>query len=95
MGIGLSVLLLAAGAILAFAVNATVSGIDIHVVGWILMAAGAIGLIWSLVLVSARRQTVAVEPRPTVVEPRHEAVVAREVPVEREVPVQDVRRDAL
>jgi len=30
--------LIAVGAILAFAVNATISGLDIHVIGWILMA---------------------------------------------------------
>ena len=44
MGIGASVFLLAIGAILAFAVNTTVSGIDINVIGVILMVAGALGL---------------------------------------------------
>lgn len=101
MGIGFSILLLAVGAVLAFAVHATTYfGVDVHVVGWILMAAGLLGLVWSLVLVSARRRTV-------VVEPRHEAmtrVVERDVtPVQRDVQVVDrdvaqdgvVRRDSL
>ena len=50
MGIPVSLLLIAAGAILAFAVTATTSGIDLHVVGWILMAAGAVGLLVSLIV---------------------------------------------
>lgn len=45
MGIGVSIFLIALGAILAFAVNVSVSGLDISVVGWILMVVGAIGLI--------------------------------------------------
>ncbi len=44
MGIGASIILLAIGAILTFAVNATVSGLDINVIGVILMVAGALGL---------------------------------------------------
>jgi hypothetical protein len=45
MGIGVSIFLIALGAILAFAVNVSVSGLDIAVVGWILMVVGVIGLI--------------------------------------------------
>ena len=45
MGIGVSIFLIAAGAILAFAVNFDVSGVDINVVGYILMIVGLIGLI--------------------------------------------------
>ena len=48
MGIGVSVFLIAVGAILAFAVDVTVSGLDLDTVGVILMIAGAIGLLWSL-----------------------------------------------
>jgi hypothetical protein len=44
MGIGVSIFLLALGAILAFAVNVQASGIDINTVGVILMIVGAIGL---------------------------------------------------
>ncbi|MEA2703746.1 MAG: hypothetical protein QOD63_1691 [Actinomycetota bacterium] len=48
MGIGVSVFLIAVGAILAFAVDLAVSGLDLTTVGYILMIAGVIGLIWSL-----------------------------------------------
>jgi hypothetical protein len=55
MGIGASVFLMAIGAILAFAVNKTVSGIDIQVVGFILIAAGAIGLALTMLVFAPRR----------------------------------------
>jgi hypothetical protein len=58
MGIGGSIFLLAVGAILAFAVNASISGIDINVIGWILMAAGLVGLIITLWYWNSRRRTV-------------------------------------
>ncbi|HEX2850553.1 MAG TPA: DUF6458 family protein [Acidimicrobiales bacterium] len=44
MGIGVSVFLIAVGAILAFAVNFHANGIDINTVGVILMIVGFIGL---------------------------------------------------
>ena len=53
MGFGVSIFLIAVGAILAFAVNATASGIDIQTVGWILMGVGALGLLVSLVFWSS------------------------------------------
>ena len=53
MGISLSVLLIAVGAVLAWAVNAEVSGIDIQVAGLILVIVGVIGLIASLVFWSS------------------------------------------
>jgi hypothetical protein len=49
MGIGVSLFLIAVGAILAFAVNATVNGLDLIAVGWILMAVGLAGVVISLV----------------------------------------------
>jgi hypothetical protein len=52
MGIGISVFLIAVGAILKFAVEVSVSGVDIGTVGVILMIAGAIGLLWSLVVMN-------------------------------------------
>jgi hypothetical protein len=48
MSIGASLLLIAVGAILAFAITVDVRGVDIQVVGWILMAAGGLGLLVSL-----------------------------------------------
>jgi hypothetical protein len=48
-GIGASLFLIAIGAILAFAVNAEISGLDIEIVGWILMGAGGLGILLSLI----------------------------------------------
>jgi hypothetical protein len=53
MGIGVSLILIAAGAIITFAVNATVSGVDLNTIGWILMAVGAIGALLSLMFWSS------------------------------------------
>jgi hypothetical protein len=57
MGIGVSIFLIAVGAILAFAVNTTVSGLDIAVVGYILMAVGILGLVMTLTIFGPRRST--------------------------------------
>ena len=48
MGISASLLLSAAGAILIWGVNATVSGIDIRTIGAILLVIGIIGFVLSL-----------------------------------------------
>jgi len=61
MGIGFSIFLLAAGAILSFAVDATVAGLDIRVVGFILMAAGAVGLVLTLAVFAPRRRRTVTE----------------------------------
>lgn len=53
MGIGTSIFLIAVGAILRFAVTATVAGISIQTVGLILMVVGVIGLILSFVFWSS------------------------------------------
>lgn len=50
MYIGGSIVLLAVGAILSFAVTESISGIDLVVVGYILMGAGALGIVVSLVI---------------------------------------------
>ena len=50
MGIPVSIVLIAGGAILAFAVTGSSSAVNIHAVGWILMAAGVVGLVLSLIL---------------------------------------------
>ena len=49
MGIGVSVFLIAIGAILAFAVDLSVSGLDLSTIGVILMVVGAIGLVVTMV----------------------------------------------
>ena len=67
MGIGGSIFLLALGAILAFAVDAQFSGIDINVVGYVLMAAGLIGLIITIWFWNSRRAPrTVVEERPVI-----------------------------
>ena len=50
MRIGSALFLIAVGAILYFAVTATVAGIDIQIVGLILMVIGVIGLVLTFVL---------------------------------------------
>ena len=54
MGIGISLILIAAGAILAFAVHASSSTFNVHTVGAILIVVGAIGLVASMVFWSSR-----------------------------------------
>ena len=52
MTIGSSLLLIAAGAILRYAVTATVAGVDIQTVGTILLVVGVVGLaigLWLMV----------------------------------------------
>jgi hypothetical protein len=53
MGMGVSLLLIAVGAVLVWAVNVTVSGVELHTVGWILLAVGAIGALLSLIFWSS------------------------------------------
>ena len=71
MGIGVSLVLIAAGAILTWAVTATVSGLNIHVVGVILLVVGIVGLVLSMVFWSswggfggANRRTTVVQDGP-------------------------------
>jgi Domain of unknown function (DUF6458) len=60
MGIGGSIFLIALGAILAFAVNAHISGVDINVVGYVLMLAGLVGLLITLWYWNSRRRSTVV-----------------------------------
>ncbi len=53
MGISVSLVLIAIGAILTWAVTATVSGIDLTTVGVILMIVGAAGLVLSMIFWSS------------------------------------------
>ena len=72
MGIGTSIFLIATGAILKFAVTASVSGIKIATVGVILMVVGIVGLCISLIWLMQNRRAVVAAP------------VARERVVERD-----------
>jgi Domain of unknown function (DUF6458) len=69
MGIGVSIFLIAVGAILAFAVSLETSGIDLNMVGVILIIVGAVGLLLSLIFWSSwggfgawRRETYVRDP---------------------------------
>jgi Domain of unknown function (DUF6458) len=53
MGIGVSLLLVAAGAVLVWAVNVAVSGVELHTIGWILLIVGAVGALFSLIFWSS------------------------------------------
>jgi Domain of unknown function (DUF6458) len=70
MGIGVSLILIAVGAILAFAVNAEVSGLEIETIGWILLVVGIAGALLSLIFWSSwggmggRRREVVYDDRP-------------------------------
>jgi hypothetical protein len=52
MTIGASIFLIALGAILKYAVDVTVSGIEIQTIGLILMIAGVVGLVIGLFLLT-------------------------------------------
>jgi hypothetical protein len=74
MGIGVSIFLIAVGAILAFATNVSVSGLDLNVVGYILMIVGVLGLIMTAFIWGPRRRAAApadvVEERRVYADPR-------------------------
>jgi hypothetical protein len=53
LSVGISIVLLAVGAVLTFAVEVTTSGFNLHSVGIILMVAGGLGLVLSLLLWSS------------------------------------------
>ena len=53
MGLGVGIFLAAVGAVLAFAVTDTVSGVNIHAVGWILLIVGIVGIVLSMIFWSS------------------------------------------
>ena len=57
MRIGAALFLIAVGAVLKFAVTKQVSGVNLGVVGVILMIIGAAGLLLELILMTTRRRT--------------------------------------
>ena len=67
MALGTSLFLIAAGAILRFAVSVSTNGFNLHTVGVILMVVGAIGLLLSLLfgsmLADRRRSATVVRDR--------------------------------
>jgi hypothetical protein len=78
MGIGVSTLLIAAGAIMAFAIDVESSGgININTVGIILMVVGFLGLVVTMTVFGPRRRGVVddVVEGDTVVETRRRQIV--------------------
>jgi hypothetical protein len=63
MSIGTSLLLIAVGAVLRFAVSVSTHGFNIHTVGVILMIVGGVGLIISLLWMMVWRERGASRPR--------------------------------
>jgi hypothetical protein len=55
MGIGVSIFLIAVGALLAFAVDFQLWWLDINVAGWVLMVVGVLGLFLTMLFWSRRR----------------------------------------
>jgi len=86
MGIGVSIFLIALGAVLAFAVNISTSGLDLNTIGVILMIVGVIGLATSLLILNGAggwyggRRTTTVEDSYVDADP---AVVSRRRVVRR------------
>jgi hypothetical protein len=74
MAIGTSILLIAVGAVLRFAVSVTASGFSIHTIGVILMIVGGVGLLLSLLWMTvwadrSRRAGTYADPRVPPTEP--------------------------
>jgi len=61
MGYGLGAFLLAVGLVLALAVNDTLSGVDLTMVGWILALVGALALVLTAVTANRGRGVRTVE----------------------------------
>jgi|1185.fasta_scaffold163002_2 hypothetical protein len=69
MGIGTSLFLIAAGAILRWAVSDSISGVSLATVGLILLIVGIIGLVISLILMLAPRRSETVVTRDRYADP--------------------------
>ena len=92
MGIGIGIFLIAVGAVLAFAVDAEVSGIDVQTIGVILIVVGALGVLLDLFLFAPRRRTTVTETveRPATVQPVAQQPVVQQPVVEQPVVQQPV-----
>jgi Domain of unknown function (DUF6458) len=64
MAIGTSLFLIALGAILRYAVDATVAGLDIQTAGLILMVIGVVGLVIGLFMLTQARERPVVADDP-------------------------------
>ncbi|WP_168582489.1 DUF6458 family protein [Gephyromycinifex aptenodytis] len=59
MSVGLGIFLIALGAILSFAVSDALPGVNLQMIGWILMAAGLATTVISVIMMSQRRTNAA------------------------------------
>ena len=75
MTIGGSLFLIALGAILKYAVTATVAGVEIQTVGVILMVAGAVGLVIGVLVETSARRRVDPADQGVVYEERRDPLV--------------------
>jgi len=70
MGLGASLFLIAAGAILVWGVTGHLAGVNLDAIGWILMVVGIVGLVLSMIFwsswggVGSRRRATYVEEGP-------------------------------
>jgi len=87
VGIGASIFMLAVGAIIAFGLDVRVGWLDLDVVGWVLMAAGAIGLILTFTVFNSRRRTIVTTPQPPAQSPGERRVVDEPVVSEYDRPL--------
>ena len=82
MGISVSILLIAVGAILTWGVTAEAEGLDVNNIGVILMIVGILGLVISMIFWSSwggiRRRATYVEGGPVAAAPRRRATVIEE-----------------
>ncbi len=84
MSLGAGIGLLVIGAILAFAVNVETEWVDLTMIGYILMAAGVVGIIVGIALLARRSRTDVVSR--TVVDPVSGESVSR-TSSDRDAPV--------
>jgi hypothetical protein len=73
MGLGVSLVLVAVGAVLAWAVHVNTSGVNLHTIGYILLVVGIVGALLSMIFWSSwagpgylgrRRRTTYVDDGP-------------------------------
>ena len=82
MAIGVTIFLIAVGAILSFGVTADVEGVDVGTIGVVLMVIGALGLLFTALVLGAgepvRRRRVVDDPyEPVAPAPRRRVVEER------------------
>lgn len=87
MGIGGSILLIALGAILAFAINTNLGWLDLNVVGWVLMLVGLACLIFTMWFWQSHRRTIVAPP----VRETYPTVRETRVPVQEDRVVEEYR----